>query len=392
MGSAMPIINRIGEFQEDIVAWRHDLHRHPEILYEVHRTAASVAEKLGQFGVDEVATGIGRTGVVGVIRGRTNTSGRVVGLRADMDALPIHETTGRPYSSTVDGRMHACGHDGHTAMLLGAARYLAETRKFDGTAIMIFQPAEEGGGGGKAMVDDGMMERWNIQEVYGMHNMPGLPVGAFSTRPGPITAATDEFTIEITGRGGHAAGPHGTIDPIIVATELVQALQTIVSRSTDPIESVVVSVTELHAGNAHNIIAHTAQLGGTVRTLKAEIRDLVETRMRAIIDGLALAHGAEIALDYVRNYPVTRNHASETAFAASIAADIVGSGNINEETPPIMAGEDFSYMLEARPGAFIFIGNGDSAGLHNSAYDFNDEAIPIGSSFWARLVESALPI
>ena len=279
----MPIVNRVAEFHDDIVAWRRDLHRHPEILYEVHRTAATVAEKLRSFGVDEVATGIGRTGVVGVIRGRKSQSGKVVGLRADMDALPLRETSGKPWASTVDGRMHACGHDGHTAMLLGAARYLAETRNFDGTAVVIFQPAEELGAGGKAMVDDGLMERWNIQEVYGMHNRPGMAVGTFATRPGPLLAATDEITIDITGHGGHAARPHQTIDPVVVGAAIVQALQTIVSRSVDPIEPAVVSVTKFHAGDAYNIIAETAQLAGTVRTLTPETRDLIEARLRAII-------------------------------------------------------------------------------------------------------------
>jgi amidohydrolase len=387
----MPIVNRIAEFHQDITAWRRDLHSHPEILYEVHRTAATVADKLRSFGLDEVVTGIGRTGVVGVIRGRGTKSGRVIGLRADMDALPLKETSGKPYASTIDGRMHACGHDGHTAMLLGAARYLAETRNFDGTAIVIFQPAEEGGAGGKAMVADGMMDRWRIQEVYGMHNMPGLPVGAFATRPGPLMAATDEFTFDITGRGGHAARPHGTIDPIIIGTGLVQALQTIVARSVDPIESAVVSVTKFHAGQAHNIIAETAQIGGTVRTLKPEIRDLIEARIRSLVDGFATAHGATIVLDYDRNYPVTKNHPAETAFAVSVAGEIVGTANVAADAPPVMGGEDFSYMLEARPGAFVFIGNGDTAGLHNPAYDFNDEVIPIGCSYWARLVETAMP-
>ena len=387
----MPIVNRLAEFHDDIVAWRRDLHRHPEILYEVHRTAASVAEKLRAFGVDEVATGIGRTGVVGVIRGRKSASGRVIGLRADMDALPLRETTGKPWASTVDGRMHACGHDGHTAMLLGAARYLAETRNFDGTAVVIFQPAEEGGAGGKAMIEDGLMERWNIQEVYGMHNMPGLAVGKFATRPGPLMAATDEFTIDITGHGGHAARPHGTIDPIIVGSMIVQALQTIVSRSVDPIEAAVVSVTKFHAGDAYNIIAETAQIAGTVRTLKPEMRDLVEARFRAIVGNLAAALGAKVALRYVHNYPVTSNHPAETAFAAKAAGDIVGAAQIDCAAPPVMGGEDFSYMLQARPGAFIFVGNGDSAGLHNPAYDFNDEIIPIGCSYWARIVETAMP-
>ena len=387
----MPIVNRLAEFHGDIVAWRRDLHRHPEILYEVQRTAGAVADKLRSFGVDEVATGIGRTGVVGVIRGRKSASGKVVGLRADMDALPLREITGKPWASTIDGRMHACGHDGHTAMLLGAARYLAETRNFDGTVVVIFQPAEEGGAGGKAMIADGLMDRWNIQEVYGMHNMPGLAVGSFATRPGPLMAATDEFTIDITGHGGHAARPHGTIDPIIVGAGIVQALQTIVSRSVDPIESAVVSVTKFHAGEAYNIIAQTAQLAGTVRTLKAEMRDHVEGRFRAIIDNLGPAFGAKISLRYKRNYPVTRNHPEQTAFAARAAGDIVGIAAVDSDAPPVMGGEDFSYMLEARPGAFIFIGNGDSAGLHNPAYDFNDDVIPIGCSYWARIVETAMP-
>jgi hippurate hydrolase len=387
----MPIVNRIADFHEDVTAWRRDIHSHPEILYDVHRTAATVADRLRSFGLDEVATGIGRTGVVGVIRGRETGSGRVIGLRADMDALPLTESTGKPYASTIPGKMHACGHDGHTAMLLGAARYLAETRNFDGTAIVIFQPAEEGGAGGKAMVSDGLMERWGIEQVYGMHNMPGLPVGAFATRPGPLMAATDEFTIDITGRGGHAARPHGTIDPIIIGAGLVQALQTIVARSVDPIESAVVSVTTFHAGQAYNIIAETARVAGTARTLKPEVRDLIESRIRSLVEGFAAAHGATITVDYDRNYPVTKNHPAETAFAASVAGEIVGAQNVNVDAPPVMGGEDFSYMLEARPGAFVFIGNGDSAGLHNPAYDFNDEVIPIGCSYWARLVETAMP-
>jgi amidohydrolase len=387
----MPIVNRFADFHDDIVAWRHDLHRHPEILYDVHRTAATVAEKLRGFGLDEVVTGIGRTGVVGVIKGRKSASGRVVGLRADMDALPLHEATGKDYASTVSGRMHACGHDGHTAMLLGAARYLSETRNFDGTAVVIFQPAEEGGGGGKAMVDDGLMDRWNIQEVYGMHNMPGLAVGAFATRAGPLMASTDEFTIHIKGVGGHAAKPHATVDPVVVGAALVQTLQTIVSRSVDPVESAVVSVTRFHIGEARNIIADTAEIGGTVRTLKPEMRDLIEARIRTIVDGIAAAYGATAVLDYDRNYPVTRNHPAETEFAAGVAGDVVGTANVDADAPPVLGGEDFSYMLEARPGAFIFIGNGETAGLHNPAYDFNDDAIPIGCSYWARLVETAMP-
>ena len=278
----MPIVNRFADFYADIVAWRRDLHEHPELLYDVHRTAASVAEKLRAFGVDEVVTGIGRTGVVGIIRGRKSGSGKVIGLRADMDALPIAERTGKPYASTVPGMMHACGHDGHTAMLLGAARYLAETRNFDGTAVVIFQPAEEGGGGGKAMVEDGLMDRWAIQQVYGMHNLPGLPVGSFATRPGPVMASTDEFTITITGRDGHAARPHLTIDPIVVGASLVNALQTIVSRNVDPLDSAAVSVTRFHAGTAYNVIPETAEIAGTVRCLSAAVRDLAEKRIGEI--------------------------------------------------------------------------------------------------------------
>ena len=387
----MPIVNRFADLHEDIVAWRHDLHRHPEIMYEVHRTAATVAEKLGQFGVDEVVTGLGRTGVVGVIRGRKSGSGKVIALRADMDALPMTETSGVAWSSTTPGKMHACGHDGHTAMLLGAARYLVETRNFDGTAVVIFQPAEEGGGGGKAMIEDGLMDRFGIDEVYGMHNMPGMAVGDFAMRPGPMLAATDEFTITIRGVGGHAARPHATVDPILIGTALVQSLQSIVSRSVNPVDAAVVSVTRFHAGDAYNVIAETGEVAGTVRTLKAGIRDLVEARMREIVTGLAAAYGAKIDLDYDRNYPVTSNHKRQVEFAATIAAEIVGEARVDTDVPPLMGGEDFSYMLEQRPGAMVFLGNGNTAGLHNPAYDFNDEAIGVGCSYWVRLVERAMP-
>jgi hippurate hydrolase len=387
----MPIVNRFADFHDDIVAWRRDIHRHPELMYDVERTAATVADKLRSFGLDEVVTGIGRTGVVGVIKGRKSASGKVIGLRADMDALPLTEATGKPYASEVKGRMHACGHDGHTAMLLGAARYLAETRNFDGTAIVVFQPAEEGGGGGKAMVEDGLMDRWRIDEVYGMHNMPGIAAGTFAIRPGPLLASTDEFTIDITGYGSHAAKPHLAVDPIIVGTAIVQALQTIVSRGINPTNSAVVSVTKFHAGEAYNIIAATAEIAGTVRTLRAADRDFIEKRLHAIVAGIAAAHDATAVVDYDRNYPVTRNHPRQTDFAAGVAGEIVGSGNVDTDTPPILGGEDFSYMLEARPGAFIFLGQGDTAGLHNPAYDFNDDIIPVGCSYWARLVETAMP-
>ena len=387
----MPIVNRFADFQDDIVAWRRDLHRHPEILYDVHRTAATVADKLREFGVDEVTTGVGRTGVVGVIRGRQNGSGKVIGLRADMDALPIVEQTGLDYASETEGAMHACGHDGHTAMLLGAARYLAETRNFDGTAIVIFQPAEEGGGGGKAMIEDGLLERWPIQEVYGMHNLPGLAPGKLAMRPGPIMASTDEFTITVKGLGSHAAQPHGSGDPIVIGAGIVNALQTIVSRNVDPIDSAVVSVTRFHAGVAYNVIADTAEVSGTVRTLRPEIRDFVEKRIGEIARAVAAAHGGTAEVDYDRNYPVTRNDPAATDFAATVAGDVVGGTNVDTKAPPLLGGEDFSYMLEKRPGAFIFIGNGDSAGLHNARYNFNDEIIPVGCSYWARLVETAMP-
>ncbi|MEZ2333104.1 M20 aminoacylase family protein [Mesorhizobium sp. RCC_202] len=385
----MPILNRAAEMQEEVAGWRRHLHQTPELNFDVFQTADFVAEKLKAFGCDEVVRGLGKTGVVGIIRGRKG-DGSTVGLRADMDALPIEEITGKPWASTVSGKMHACGHDGHTAMLLGAAKYLAETRNFAGTVAVIFQPAEEGGGGGNEMVKDGMMERFGIAKVFGMHNMPGLPVGQFAIKPGPIMAATAEFTITVRGRGGHAAMPHGTIDPIVITSQLVVALQTIASRSTDPVEAVVVSVTKFHAGDAYNVIPESAQIAGTVRTLKKEVARKSEERIRAICAGVATAFGAVIEVDYDANYPVTFNHAEETVFAGDIAAGVAGDSHVHRAIQPVMGGEDFSYMLEARPGAFIFIGNGDSAGLHHPAYDFNDEVIPHGMSYWVKLAETAL--
>ncbi|MGD9480549.1 M20 aminoacylase family protein [Shinella sp. G-2] len=384
----MPILNRAAELQDEIAGWRRQLHREPELLFAVEKTAAFVAEKLREFGVDEVVTGIGRTGVVGLIRGKDE--GRTIGLRADMDALPIEETSGKPWASITKGKMHACGHDGHTAMLLGAAKYLTETRNFSGNVAVIFQPAEEGGGGGNEMVKDGMMERFGIAEVYGMHNLPGLPVGSFGTRPGPIMAATDEFNITVRGRGGHAALPHKTIDPIVIGAQVVTALQTIVSRVADPIASLVVSVTKFNAGFAHNVIPEEAKLAGTVRTLSPDMREEAEARIRQICAGLASAHGAEITVTYHRNYPVTVNHADETGHAVSVARGISGATAVDDALNPMMGGEDFSYMLQSRPGAFIFLGNGDTAGLHHPAYDFNDEAIPHGVTYWVKLAESRL--
>ncbi|MEM8750592.1 MAG: M20 aminoacylase family protein [Pseudomonadota bacterium] len=387
----MAVNNRIADFHDEIAEWRQTIHQHPGLLYDVEETAALVSEKLREFGVDEVHEGIGRTGVVAVIKGKTNNSGKVIGMRADMDALPIVEKRDLPYKSKYEGKMHACGHDGHTAMLLGAAKYLADTRNFDGTAVVIFQPAEEGGAGGKAMCDDDMMNKFGIHEVYGLHNMPGLPVGDFAICDGPIMAGTDEFTITVTGRGAHAAMPHNGIDPIIIATHMVQALQSIVSRNVDPLSSAVLTVTAIHAGKAYNVIPQDAQFYGTVRTLDRAVRDLVIERMHTMVENIAAAHGASVEIKIKEGYPVTQNHTEQTHFAADVAREIVGDARVNANQLPVMGGEDFSFMLLERPGAFIFMGNGDTAGLHHEEYDFNDEAIPTGSSYWAKIVEKAMP-
>ena len=389
----MSVPPRIAGLHPEIIAWRRDLHAHPELLFDVQRTAGIVADKLKTFGCDEVVTGIGRTGVVGVIRGRKQgvSADRVIGLRADMDALPIAEQTNLPYRSTVPGKMHACGHDGHTSMLLGAAKYLAETRDFAGTAVVIFQPAEEGGGGGREMVRDGVMERFAIEEVYGMHNAPGLPVGAFAIRPGALLAASDRIIIDIEGHGGHAAKPHKCIDTILVGAQIINQIQSIVARNVDPIESAVVSICVFQAGDTGNVIPQTAHLRGTARSLTPAVRDRLEQRLHEIVEGTARLYGASAKLTYHRDYPVTRNHERQTAFAVSVAAQVAGRERVDAAAAPVMGGEDFSFMLEARPGAFIFVGNGDSAGLHHPAYDFNDETIPIGVAYWARLVETAMP-
>ena len=385
----MPIVNRVADLHADITAWRRDLHAHPELLYDVNRTAGVVAEKLKAFGCDEVVTGVGRTGVVGVIRGRKGT-GRTIGLRADMDALPIEEANDLPYKSTVPGKMHACGHDGHTAMLLGAARYLAETRNFAGTAVVIFQPAEEGGAGGKAMVEDGLMSRFGIGEVYGMHNYPNMPVGSFGLRPGPIMAAADFVTIEIEGVGGHAARPHLTVDPVVVGAHIITAIQSIVGRNVDPVKSAVVSITVVKAGTTDNVIPQRVRLDGTARSLSEDVRVLVEERLRTLVENTAAAFGAKGKLTYRRNYPVLVNHERQTEFAGDVASEIAGAAQVDRELPPMMGAEDFSFMLNERPGAFIWIGNGPSAGLHHPEYNFNDEIIPFGTSYWVRLVETAL--
>jgi hippurate hydrolase len=386
----MPPKNRFAEMQPEIAAWRRDLHQHPEILFEVHRTAGVVERKLREFGCDEVVTGLGRTGVVGVIRGRQTASGRTIGLRADMDALPIEEATDAPWASKTPGAMHACGHDGHTAMLLGAAKYLCETRNFDGTVLVIFQPAEEGGGGGREMCADGMMDRWGVSEVYGMHNWPGRPVGSFAIRAGTFFAATDQFEITVEGKGGHAAKPQETVDPTVTASHLVLALQSIVSRNADPVGQIVVSVTSIESSSkAFNVIPARVVLRGTVRTMSKELRDLAEARVKAIAEATCLAFGATAHVDFRRGYPVMANHEQETEFAREVARAV--SGNC-EEAPLVMGGEDFAYMLEERPGAYILVGNGDSAPVHHPAYDFNDEVIPAGCSWFAGIAEARMPL
>ncbi|MCB1384539.1 MAG: amidohydrolase [Nitratireductor sp.] len=386
----MAIINRMAELHDEITAWRRAYHANPELLFDVYETAADVAAKLQAFGCDEVVTGLGRTGVVGIIRG--NRPGkRVIGLRADMDALPIEEVTGLPHASKNPGKMHACGHDGHTAMLLGAARYLAETRNFAGTVAVIFQPAEEGGGGGEVMVREGLMERFGIEEIYGLHNLPGLAVGQFAICDGAIMASTDEFTITIRGKGSHAAMPHLSIDPIVTGAQLVNALQTIVSRNLDPLEGLVVSITQFHAGNTYNVIPETAMINGTIRSLNPATRKLGEERLRAMVEMITRLNGATYDLDFRIGYPVTVNETGAVGRALEAARRVAGEAAVNANARPMLGGEDFAYMLEARPGAHIFMGNGDSAVLYRPTYDSNDDAIPYGTSYWVKLVETLLP-
>ena len=387
----MPIINSIAAMKSEIAEWRQDIHANPELGFEEHRTAAKVTERLESFGCDEVVGGIGRTGVVAVIKGRQQSSGKVIGLRCDMDALPIEEATGLEYASKTPGVMHACGHDGHTAMLLGAAKYLSETRNFDGTAVLIFQPAEEGKGGGREMVADGMMDRWGVQEVYGMHNKPGAPVGTFSLRPGPMMAAADRIYITVKGKGAHAAAPHNGIDTIVAASHIVIALQSVVSRNVDPLESGVVTIGLFQGGNAGNVIPDSVKLVGTARSLSPHVRDTLEQRVVATVENTARAFGAEADITYKRDYPVTVNHNDQTAFAAEVARAVSGNDQVSTEMPPVMGAEDFSFMLNERPGAMIMTGNGDSAGLHHPEYNFNDDVIPVGVSYWATLVEKAMP-
>ncbi|WP_299280337.1 M20 aminoacylase family protein [uncultured Tateyamaria sp.] len=386
----MPIKNRLAETHAEITGWRRHLHAHPELGFEEHETSAFVADKLREIGVDTVETGIAQTGVVAVIKGRTDSKGRVIGLRADMDALPIHEASGVDYASTTPGTMHACGHDGHTSILLGAAQYLAETRNFDGTVVLLFQPAEEGGGGGREMVNEGVMDRFGVQEVYGLHNMPGLPTGQFAIRPGALMGSADEFYITVTGKGGHAAAPHQSIDPNVTAAHIILGLQSITSRNVDPLEAAVVSVCALHSDvDTHNVIPQQTRMTGTVRALDAEVRDMVEARVKAIAKATAEAYDCEVEVDYRLGYPVTVNDADHTEYA--IAAARAVAGDVTTDTPPIMAAEDFSFMLNARPGAYIFLGNGEGPMVHHPAYVFDDDAIPAGCSWFVELVEQRMP-
>ncbi len=387
----MPIINRIAAFHSDLTAWRRHIHAHPETAFEEHRTADFVAAKLSEFGI-EVDRGLAGTGVVGTLR--AGKGSRAIGLRADMDALHVAEANGFDHRSTHAGKMHACGHDGHTAMLLGAARYLAETQTFDGTVHFIFQPAEENEAGGRVMVEQGLFEKFPVEAVYGMHNWPGLPVGRFAVRPGPMMAASDLFEIVVTGKGAHAAMPHRGIDPVVVAAQIVGALQSIASREASPLDSVVVTVTQFHAGDTWNVIPQQAILRGTTRSFTPELRDMVEASLRRIATGIAAAHGANAAISYDRRYPPTINSEAETELAAAAMSEVAGSENVERDLPPTMGAEDFAFMLQAKPGAYVWIGNGGEAsgpGLHHPAYDFNDEILPIGASYWARLIERNLP-
>jgi len=382
-----PINNRIADLVPEVTAWRHDFHAHPEILYDVERTAGRVAELLRSFGVDEVATGLGRTGVVGIIRG--NRPGRTIGLRADMDALPMTEETGLPYASTVPGRMHACGHDGHTAMLLGAAKYLAETRDFAGTVALIFQPAEEGGAGGLAMAKDGLFERWPIEKVYALHNMPGVEEGRVQTTPGAIMASADFFEITITGKGGHAAWPHNCADPIVAAGQMLSTMQAIVARNADPLKAAVISVTQIAGGTANNVIPDSVRMGGTIRTLDKATHAMVTRRVGEVVEGIAAALGvkAEVSIHAITGVVV--NDPKEVELCASVAAGLFGADKVETDMTPLMGGDDFSYMSDLKPACYVFMGNGDSAALHTTGYNFNDNIIPLGISYWVRLAQSA---
>jgi len=386
----MPVLNRIASYAEDMKGWRRHLHQFPELAFDCHETAAWIVARLREIGVDEIHEGIAKTGVVALIKGQAD--GPVIGLRADMDALPITELTGAPYASLVPGKMHACGHDGHVTMLLGAAKYLAETRNFAGSVALIFQPAEEDGGGGNVMVQEGMMDRFNIAQVYGIHNAPNVPFGQFLTTPGPLMASVDTAVVKVTGKGGHGATPHECVDPVVAIVGMVQAVQTIIPRNVHALDEAVVSVTMIHTGSASNIIPEDGTFVATIRCFKPDVRALLKKRFFEIVEGHAVAYGVKAVVDYDWGYPATINHEDETDFAASVAREVVGADLVDARSNREMGSEDFSYLLEARPGAYLFLGTGPGAGLHHPAFDFNDEAAPIGASFFARLVEKAQPL
>ena len=386
----MAILNSIAGFENDMAKWRRHLHQNPELGRDCYKTAEYIQERLKEFGITEIHTGYASTGIVAIIEGQT--SGRTIGLRADMDALPITENTGMPYSSKNEGVMHACGHDGHTTMLLGAARYLSETRNFSGRAALIFQPDEEATGGAEAMVEEGILEEFNIEEVYALHNTPSHDVGVMYTRPGPIMAGADSFTVEIQGKGGHAAYPHEVKDPIVAAISIAQSFQTIVSRNNIPSDDLVISITQVHSGTTDNVVPEIAYLNGTVRTFDLSVQEMVIKRMEKIISGLAMSFEVNAKLNYQKGYPPTINHEESTNFAIGVAEDVCGSDQVLTSVSKEMGAEDFSYMLQKRPGAYLFMGIGDGAGLHNPNYDFNDAAAPVGASFFARLIEKALPL
>jgi amidohydrolase len=386
----MPVIPEVSEYLDDLNAIRRDIHAHPELGFTEERTSGIVAQKLAEYGC-EVHRGLAKTGVVGTIR--RGNSLRAIGLRADMDCLPMQELNEFAHRSTHEGRMHACGHDGHTTMLLGAARHLARTRNFEGTVHFIFQPAEEGYGGGRVMVEEGLFDKFPCDAVFALHNKPGIPIGHMATTLGSLLAASDRFDIRVQARGGHAAHPHLSIDPFVIAAQIVLGLQTITARNVDPVQSAVVSIGFMRGGSAYNVIPDGVEIGGTVRTFRPEVQDLVERRIGEIVRGTAALHGATAEIDYRRGYPPTINHADEANFAADVAADICGADQVNRHVAPSMGGEDFSYMLRARPGAMLWLGNGPGEGgclLHNARYDFNDDALPYGVSFFVRLAERFL--
>jgi len=387
---AMPVLNRIAALAPEMTAWRRHLHTIPELSFDLPKTSAFVAERLRAFGVDEIHEGIATTGIVAIINGQKD--GPTIGLRADMDALPMPEMTGADYASTHPGKMHACGHDGHTAMLLGAAKYLAETRRFAGRVALLFQPAEEDGGGGQVMVQEGVMDRFAIREVYGIHNLPDAPFGSILTNSGPLMAAVDTLTVTLTGKGGHAATPHEAVDPVIATVGMVGAIQSILTRNMNPIEKGVISVTQIHAGTVSNVIPETAMFQATVRSFAPDVREMLKRRLHEIVEGHAAAYGVNAHIDYDWGYPPTVNDPDRAGFAVDVAREVAGDGLVDADYPAEMGSEDFSYMLEARPGAYLYLGTGPGAGLHHPKFDFNDEAAPIGASFFARLVERALPL